>query len=187
MNALLKYTLFALGLTAVACHSKKNVAADNELPSVTFDPEALQAIAEKPLTGLPPAIIYKTIGNFDNLVPVTMNADHTEIVSYPAVTDVYYEGKLAKPAKLKNGYLLDNRGISLHTAFLDYTYEQYAALPQTPSRAELLQHIKHRYPLLELYECGSRYQTVEELNRIVESNFANCGKAETPKVYILPQ
>ena len=72
-----------------------------------------------------PVIVYKTRANFYNMVPVTLNQDKDRIVSYPAPSDLYFEGELALPGKLKKGYLLDRRGINVNTVFTSFTYEEY--------------------------------------------------------------
>jgi len=128
------------------------------------------------------AIVYKTRGNYNNLVPVTLNKARNAIISYPAPTDIYYKGELALPTHLTNGYLLDNRGINTNSAFLNITYEEYSQLTNvTPDF--LWQNIIDFTPLTELYQCGNRSDftnEVEQLNAIIESGFANCKKIEVP-------
>lgn len=112
----------------------------------------------------PPVIIYKTTRDYSRNVPVMLNADGTKIVSYPAVSDVR---SLPYPTPLADGYLLDNRGIGQYVAFLSYTYEEYAALPKTPTASELFEKIIDKHPLVEIHSCSNRYQyknLVEELN-----------------------
>ncbi len=117
-----------------------------------------------------PTLVYKTKQNYDTLVPVLLSDDKAEIVVYPAPTDVYYAGKLALPTPLKNGYLLDNRGIGVNVAFLKISYQAYSQLTQAPSLAELQALIIDKDPLLELYDCGSRKKfkkPVSELSRAI--------------------
>jgi hypothetical protein len=125
-------------------------------------------------------IIYKTSGDFSNLIPVTMNTEKTKIVSYPAVSDIFYNGKLARPTALKNNYWLDNRGINEHVVFLSYTYEEYSRLKETPTMSEMMLRIVEKYPLVEYIYCGSRYQykdEVKDLNALIDAGFPNCKKA----------
>ncbi|MDR2498667.1 MAG: hypothetical protein LBD28_04430 [Tannerellaceae bacterium] len=127
----------------------------------------------------PPAIVYKTLGNYDENVPVIMNDARTAIVSYPDPTDL---GPYSKPTPLRNGYLLDNRGINQNVAFLRYTYDEYRSLPQPPTLSELLANIIDKYPLAELIRCGYRHQyakLVDAMNLLIESNFANCERIQT--------
>lgn len=129
-----------------------------------------------------PIIIYKTRADYRNFVPVTLNENRSAIVSYPAPSDVYYKGKLAYPTELINGYLLDNRGITAQSAFLNITYEEYSKL-ENISVDFLWQNIKDATPLLELYSCGSRdtlKNGVEQLNRIIEGGFKGCNKIKVP-------
>ncbi len=125
----------------------------------------------------PAAIIYKTAKDYSKNVPVTMNAGKTKITSYPSPKDIFYQGKLAYPTLLKNGYLLDNRGININTAFLDYTYEEYSKLERTPSLEELESRIIDKHPFIEFWNCGIRNQyenEVKELNQLIDAGFPNC-------------
>lgn len=127
------------------------------------------------------AIIYKTTADFSQNVPVTMNSSRTEIVSYPAPTDLYYNGKLAQPTLLKNNYLLDNRGITENVVFLKYTYKQYAQLKEAPSLTEMMQNIVEKYPLMEYINCGKRTSQGNEItyyNAIIDNNFDGCKKSQ---------
>ncbi len=120
----------------------------------------------------PTTYIYKTKGDYNKLVPVTLSDDKTIITSYPHPKDIYYKGVLAIPTQLKEGYLLDNRGINANVAFLNITYEDYSKLSKAPSADELLEMITDNDPLIELYNCGNRYQyknEVVELNNIINN------------------
>jgi hypothetical protein len=118
----------------------------------------------------PPAIIYKTTTDYYDRVSVTLSVDKTEIVSYPGIKDVYYKGELAYPTKLNDGFLLDNRGIDVNSAFLKMTYEEYSKLDATPSKEELFELIIDKDPFTEMYHCGSKYKykdLVNELNDLI--------------------
>ncbi len=105
--------------------------------------------------GAKPTIVYKTKADYQRFVPVLLTEDGQSLLSYPAPQDLYYEGELALPVALAEGYWLDRRGIGPTAAFLDLTYEEYAALPKPPAPAELLSRIQDADPLLECYDCGS--------------------------------
>lgn len=79
---------------------------------------------------IPLAIAYQTSGDYNNNVPVTLNAAGDRLVSFPGPADVNPE--TSAPIPLAQGWLLDRRGISANTAFTTYTYEQYHALPAVP-------------------------------------------------------
>jgi hypothetical protein len=112
----------------------------------------------------PQTVIYKTKKDYYYNVPVNLNSDKTEIVFYPSPSDVFYNGELAYPYKLKNSYLLDNRGINENVAFLEYTYEEYSKLIQVPALDSLFSKIIDDNPLLEIYNCGNRYVYKDEIN-----------------------
>jgi hypothetical protein len=125
----------------------------------------------------PRIIIYKTNTDYFLNVPVNLSADKKTISSYPAITDVYLNGKLAVPTKLEDGFLLDNRGITQDVAFINLTYEQYVALPSTPTSSELQKMIIDSDPLKIMFDCGNRqsYQDIiTEINKLILKNdFSN--------------
>ena len=126
---------------------------------------------EKSFAG-PPVYIYKTRADYSKYVPVVLSSDKKTLISYPAPTDVYINGVLAYPTELADGYLLDNRGINQHSAFLSLTYEQYSKLLKTPTIEELKAKILESDPFTELYYCGTRYQykdLVSELNQLLKA------------------
>lgn len=133
------------------------------------------------VAAMPQAIVYKTTADFSNLVPVIMNSEKTRIISYPAPSDLYYNGKLSVPTALKNGYWLDNRGINENVVFLKYTYNEYRSLTTAPPLKEMLKNIAEKYPLTELYYCGPRNRfknELTELNAMIDNGFENCRKAD---------
>jgi hypothetical protein len=128
----------------------------------------------------PPCIIYKTRSDYSKNIPVTLSEDKTKIISYPDVKDVYYNGELAYPTQLNDGFLLDNRGIGPNVAFLTVTYEQYSQLDKTPSATDLFYSILDKDPVIVMYQCGSRIQYKEiviELNELISSGkITSCNK-----------
>ena len=126
-------------------------------------------------------LVYKTRSDYFNRVPVLLNAEKNRIISYPDPTDLYIGTVPSVPTKLKNGYLLDNRGIGNQVAFLTYTYETYAALKRAPSLNQLMDSLLDRNPLTELWDCGSRSffkKEVSELNALIDKGFPNCKKIQ---------
>lgn len=151
----------------LSCHSGKITV--QQIPSAVMNAPSF-------MPG-PQAIVYKTTRDYYNNIPVIMNEAHTEIISYPSPTDIYFNGELALPTRLADGYLLDNRGIGANVAFLDYTYEEYRELDKTPDSGELVKHIIDKDPLVEAWNCGLRSQykdEVQELNQRIKSGFAGC-------------
>ena len=110
----------------------------------------------------PPTVIYKTKKDYSQLVPVTLSEDKTKIVSYPGPQDIYFRGQLATPTLLDKGYWLDNRGLNMHSAFLDIPYDAYSKWQKMPSLVELYGHIIDKDPFTEFYSCGNRYQYQED-------------------------
>lgn len=159
----------------IGCSSSRKPAATDravEGAPVVRSGTAAPARNASPVQAAPPVVIYKTTRDYSRNVPVGLSQDGTRVVSYPAVSDVRVGGRYPYPTPLEEGYLLDNRGIGRNVAFLSYTYEEYAALPATPSAAELLEKVIDKHPLVEIHTCGNRYQytdLVKELNEQIRS------------------
>lgn len=151
---------FSIGLISViflSCQSKKN-------KTLSFEPQFIPG---------PSAIVYKTKNNYNDLVAVILSDDKSEIISYPAPSDVNKDGYNPKPTILKNGYLLDNRGINPNVAFINLTYQQYGELKEVPSLKKLFEMIVDKDPLLEMCNCGNRdsIQNSEvKLNYLIKKN-----------------
>lgn len=147
---------------------------ENQSSGIVSVPVSSGRVSPSPQAA-PPVVIYKTTKDYSRHVPVGLSEDGTRIVSYPAVSDVKSGNRYPYPTPLEDGYLLDNRGIGRNVAFLSYTYEEYAALPATPSGSELLEKVIDKHPLVEIHTCGNRYQykdLVKELNeQIREGKF----------------
>lgn len=164
----------------IACQGSKKSSKDaSVLEPEIVEPTDVVSSIEVIDRRQPPALVYKTVGNFDDNVPIIMDESRTEIISYPASIDIYQGNQLAKPLKLKDGYLLDNRGINQNVVFLTYTYDEYGKMKNPPSLSEMKSHIKEKYPLKELIDCGPRlhYKNEEqELNALIDAGFPGCKK-----------
>jgi hypothetical protein len=124
----------------------------------------------------PPVIIYKTKKDYYFNIPVGLSDDKLSVISYPDKVDIYHNGILATPTLLANGYLLDNRGIGLNTAFTKYTYSEFSQLASTPMAETLFLQIIDFDPLMEIYSCKcNRYTAV--INRLIREGLnENCKK-----------
>lgn len=123
-------------LTPVAVAAMMAAAAIGcSAPKHTTTPQPAQAEPIMPVSPgpamLPKAVIYKTSAPVDSLVPVTVTAG--QLVSYPAPGDL-----TEAPAPLKDGWLLDRRGVNPDTRFTRWTYSEYRAMKSTPSAAEIM-------------------------------------------------
>ncbi len=148
--------LLLLIYSAFACKTNRKPEAP------VFEPQFLPG---------PPVMVYKTKADYRNLVPVLLSEQGDEIIAYPHPSDLKTETGYALPTQLKNGYLLDNRGIGAQTAFLSLTYEAYAGLSSAPSLEKLKELIVDKAPFSELCNCGHRqaFTDVEvQLNQLIE-------------------
>lgn len=170
-----KSMAFALGLAAVtACSTKRQASEAPSLSPIT----KTKTTAIGAASHVPAAIVYRTTKDYDSHVPVTMDETRTRITSYPAPTDIRTADGYATPTPLCGGYLLDRRGITPNTAFLDYTYAEYAALEATPSAEELVKHVIDKHPIAELYvlplTVHEAWADTTRCNAIISGGFVGC-------------
>ena len=135
-----KSLTFILSLSAVILSGgvvSCRTAVDSAVPSAASQgPDGFGAYRNNPgPQAMPYAQIYRTSGDFDSYVPVTVNPVDGKLVSYPAPGDIT---GASMPVVLRDGWLLDRRGISPDTRFVRYTYSEYHDLSQAPSPEELV-------------------------------------------------
>lgn len=117
--------------------------------------------------------VYRTKKDYFYHVPVLLSADKQSIVSYPHPNDLKIGNNLRLPSKLDNGYLLDNRGISVYVGFLNISYLEYSKLSTSPSIDQLQKMLLDNDPLTEFYDLGIRYRynnLEKEINKIIRNN-----------------
>ncbi len=158
----------ALSLTTLSCSSSREASQETTKPATT-------EVKRPGVAVLPQAIVYRTNSDYINLVPVTLSDDGATILSYPDPSDV--KGDVT-PIALDNGYLLDRRGINRNTAYLDYTYEEYAALESAPSVKELMEHIIAKNAITEIYRlpiaASEAIGNPASCNEFVANGFEGC-------------
>ena len=164
MKGLIFYSLVILSVFGCKAQQKDRDNAINNASSKTMQPF---------VAALPHVVIYKTTNDYNYNVPVMLSDNKIEIISYPHPTDLFYNGELALPTILQNGYLLDNRGIGKNVAFLKYTYDEYSKLSEVPTLDELQKNIIDKEPLTELWDCGIRNSFTDlqkQLNEWIDKN-----------------
>lgn len=171
MNKVIATLLAIAAMTAMtACQTQKESTSANTQTSEAV----VKPTVDNRAMALPPVVIYKTKADYSNLVPIQLNDDKTKVVSFPDPRDVY-DSK--RPTQLNDGFLLDNFGIGKNVAYLDYTYEEYAALNSVPGMETLMQHICDRDPLTAYYVSNKDYsrtdgRSVDKLNEAIANNLA---------------
>ena len=150
------YTILMSSLIIFSCSSQKNSGMTKN--------EGNMGVAS------PPAIVYKTSKDYYYHVPVQLSDDGKKVVSYPAPSDLRRGNDFTYPTRLADGYLLDNRGININTAFLRFTYADYYNMDNIPNTERLMNYIIDDDPFTEFYEVGRRgdYEDIEKaLNKII--------------------
>ena len=169
-------SLMTLTIMAAACSSAaKTAEKPREDAVVIAQPAPVTGIRGNGASYLPKAIIYKTNGDYNDLVPVNLNPDGT-LLSYPDPTDV---GKFSTPLPLADGWLLDRRGgIGPGTRFTRWTYPQYHALPQVPSPDALLQNLVPEARVTEAYRLPINAHPADTAlcNQYIRQGLPNCTK-----------
>lgn len=166
-------------IMACGCASSKK-AQEDARPDILKLEKTEIPIQGKQLGGtdaamMPMAIIYRTNGNFNDNVPVTLSSNRKEIVAFPAPSDITTE---SAPVPLVKGYLLDRRGINDNTAFTQYTYESYSALKEAPSLKVLKESIIGGAEVIEIVRLPMTlseavYDTVR-CNNIILNGLPDC-------------
>lgn len=135
---------------------------------------------ELDFSGGMPALVYKTKADYNRKVAVMLSEDNSFVQGYPQPEDLFASSLPTYPVELSEGYLLDNQGITPRVAFLNLTYSEYSQLPEAPSQQEMMAMIIDRDPLVEVYDCGNRFQfgdAQKELNDLIENNLlSKCRK-----------
>ena len=128
------------------------------------------------VAALPRAVVYRTDRDYSELVAVTLDATGKRIVSFPDPADL--RGTDPRPLPLRDGWLLDRRGVGPRTAFLDISVSDYAALEKAPSADSLLRHVKVRSPFTEMYAlpltADEARRDTAACNRIIAGGLKGC-------------
>lgn len=165
--------LIGLVLLSVMCRCGSTMTAlQPERDTVIvqpMEPVRYPSAAGRPVGIVPHAHIYRTNGDYNNNVPVTLSRDRKSLVSFPAPSDV---GAWAEPVALADGYLLDRRGVSMNTAFTSYTYGEYAGLDHAPLPEELLEKVIAGARVTELVELPFTLAVAESDTARVDSLIA---------------
>ncbi|MBD5322201.1 MAG: hypothetical protein K2G05_08335 [Duncaniella sp.] len=143
--------IVAAGALGSCSSSRSGAGSSDVLPSPeAFEKAGFGAYRSAPGPAvLPNAHIYRTSIDVDALVPVTVNPATGQLISYPAPTDIT---GASMPVVLKDGWLLDRRGVGADTRFINYTYSQYHDLAEAPSVERLLQSIVPDARVTEIVE-----------------------------------
>lgn len=167
------------------CHSAKESVTDKNKPSETTL-DLRTEIRNTPAINRPSAVvamahIYKTNGDYHDKVPVTLNARRDGLVSYPGPSDLIG----CSPIRLKDGFLLDRRGINPSTAFTRWTYEEYSKLPSAPSTEEIMANIIPGATVTKIYRMPFTTGTpdaAERCDSLISEGLPGC-----KLVYTVPQ
>lgn len=123
---------------AVPADEDTPTGGDLPSPSVfKINRDSMKQNLNIPVNAMPKAFLYKTSGDYNNNVPVQVNADGS-LLSFPAPSDIPAN---PQPIVLNQGWLLSPVGVTKNTVFTKWTYEEYRNLPQVPTPQEILQAI----------------------------------------------
>ncbi len=172
MKALL---LLIPALMITACGGQKDTAQAQatEATGPAAGGETLAPVPAQDMAATARMVVYRTRTNVRDHVPIMLSEDGTAIVSYPDPSDLRAPGGLPLPFQLEQGWLLDRRGVGVHSAFLNMTYAEYAALDEPPSMIELAGALVDRDPITDMCDCGLRNafnEPVAELDRIIRND-----------------
>lgn len=124
-------SLLILLPAVVSCNKKETT---REEQPIVLSPVIREG---KPAQAMPKATIFTMTGEYADKVGVTLNPDGS-LRYYPAPSDITEN---SAPCPLKDGWYLNRQGLSANSVFTKWTFEEYAALPATPSREEIIDAI----------------------------------------------
>lgn len=114
-------------------------------------------------------IIYRTRGNYNQLVPIRLANEKTVIARIPIIEEIKAMKEEIEPIVLNNGFLLDRANININSAFIDMTYEDYADLKEVPELSKFFKLIIDDEPFVDFYECENNF-TIEEINLLIDEH-----------------
>lgn len=109
---------------AVGYPASENVSTNTAGPKIKMlNPEGIMM----------KATAFKMSGDYVNNVAVSLDAAGN-LTYYPAPSDINAN---SMPISLGDGWYLNRQGLGPASVFTSYTFKEYAALPQTPSRQQI--------------------------------------------------
>lgn len=157
MNSVLIYICALVCLINLSCSSMR-VERYNTDASPVASLKAVAMASGPKSSYLPRAVIYRMNGDYSDYVHVNLTPDHSGLASYPAPTDISDQ---SVPVSLGDGWYYDRQGgISLHSAFLKYTYAEYTKLKNVGS-TDLIRDI---IPGATVVQCVTTPLTYSEAN-----------------------
>ena len=105
-------------------------------------------------------MVYKTKGDYSNLVWVQLSADKKTVTSYPNPKDVLNQTSI----KLADGYY--SGAVDVNTAFVNIRIEKYVNLQKLFTPEQLATLIINKNPFSELYNCGQSQGIGQDITRI---------------------
>lgn len=172
---------FAASIALQGCSPARNAAGEANAGPTPVKMEERTMGSQPPVEAIPNAVIYLTNGDYSNNLPLTMVGN--TIASFPAPTDV--SQKYSTPIRLKDGYLLDRRGISPNSVFTRFTYAEYASLPAPPPVEELKASIIPGSKVTEIRELPMNIaEAVDDTRRV--NTLITDSLSSLPVVYMSP-
>lgn len=176
-SSLIALSLLIAGASALTSCKTSDKAMDSSSvvpPASELGPRGFGAYLNSPgPAALPNARIYRTNTDVDKYVPVTVNPATGELVSFPAPTDIT---PASMPVVLKDGWLLDRRGISPNTRFIRYTYSQYHDMSEGVSTSMILNSLIPDARVTEIVELPYKVGNVtpEQADSIITDGLKRC-------------
>lgn len=115
------------GLAVASCASRRQSS------ETVLKPEKIDNVISGPVNFIPKASVFRMSGDYADKVGVTLDGSGN-LVYYPAPTDITTS---SAPLELEGGWWLNRQGLSANSVFTKWTFEEYAALPSTPTPDEI--------------------------------------------------
>jgi hypothetical protein len=138
---------------------------------ILFLATCLTSCGYGPCDATGPVIIYKTSGDYSNLISVNLSKDETRVTALPGQD--YVEAQ--RPLPLANGYWLQRM---VGTAYLSITIDEFSDISNHYTNEDLLRAVIDKDPFTEYYNicrCVDDNQDTAAFNRIIrEGRLREC-------------
>jgi hypothetical protein len=112
-----------------------------------FDISCAPLSRRGPSAATAPVVVYKTRGDYRDLVTVQLSSDGQSVAAFPAPSDAIRQ----RPIPLANGYLLKRM---VGDTYLSLSIEAYAKASRRYTSDELMEMVVDTDPYLERYDCA---------------------------------
>lgn len=128
-------------------------------------------MTEKAAVAKPNIVVYQLKKQSDlSFVPVTLDEQKQNIVSYPAPKDL----ARMKAAEVFQNWVIDQRGVNPNTVFVDVSIQEYISKNELPDLAVWQGLIHEKNPFQVFYQCPGTLDIEDIIKIISKKKWKKC-------------